>query len=118
MASRRQSEEIKQDILHVEERLAIIAESQAELNRHTQEIKDLTSNIVKTLDSSVSSDLLVRLAPVIQTIPSLLREMTPNIQSIEARFADIHRGQLQIQNDISRVIALIIDLTSQSPRIS
>ena len=70
MAWLRQSHEIKQDIRHVEERLAEIAESQSELSRNSQEIKDLTAKIVKTLNAGVSNDLLVRLISDIESVPS------------------------------------------------
>jgi chromosome segregation ATPase len=116
MAWLRQSHEIKQDIRHVEERLAEIAESQSELSRNSQEIKDLTAKIVKTLNAGVSNDLLVRLISDIESIPSLLQEMTPTIKSVEAQFADLHQSQLKIQNDVLHVISLITDLIAQSQR--
>jgi peptidoglycan hydrolase CwlO-like protein len=115
MSWRRQSPNTP-DVHHVEERLAEIVESQSALNRSTQEIKDLTAEIVRTLNSGVTNDLLVRLAPSLELIPSLLREMVPDIKSIEAQFAELHQGQQQIQYDISRLVSLITDLTARSQR--
>jgi ABC-type transporter Mla subunit MlaD len=113
MAWHRHSHEIRQDIRHVEERLAEIAEAQSELSQNSHEIKDLTDKIVRTLNSGISNDLLVRLISEIESVPSLLQGMTPSIQSVEAQFADLHQGQLKIQNDILRVISLLTDLAAQ-----
>lgn len=113
MAWRQKPQDITQDILHVEERLAEIAESQSALNRNTQEIKDITANIVKTLNSGVSNDLLVRLVPPLELIPPILQQMAPEIKSVEAKCTDIHQGQLKIQNDVARAISLITDLTAK-----
>jgi len=101
------------DVHYVEERLAEIVESQSALNRSTQEIKDLTAEIVRTLNSGATNNLLVRLAPSLALIPSLLQEMVPDIKSIEAQFAGLHQSQQQIQYDISRVVSLITDLTAR-----
>src|SRR5579859_5226596 len=103
MAWRRQSQST-QDVRDVEERLAEIVESQSALNRNTQEIKDLTAEIVRTLNSAASNDLLVRLAPTLELIPVMLQEMAPEVRSIEARFAELHQSQLKIQNDVSHVV--------------
>ena len=118
MAWGRQTPDLTQDILHVEERLAEIAESQSELSRNTEEIKELTAEIVRTLNSNVSNDILVRLVPPLELIPPLLQEMAPGIKSIDAKFADLHQSQLQIQSDIRRVISLITDLTAKFLRVS
>lgn len=112
MAWRRQSQDT-QGARHVEERLAEIIESQSALNRNTQEIKDLTAEIVKTLNSGVSIDLLLRLAPALEAIPSLLHDMAPDLKSIQAQFAELHQTQLKIQDDVARVVSLIADLTAQ-----
>lgn len=117
MSWRRQSPNT-QDVHQVEERLAEIVESQSALNRSTQEIKDLTAEIVKTLNSGVTNDLLVRLAPSLELIPSLLQEMIPSVKSIEAQFAELHQSQQQIQHDISRVVSLLTDLTARLQRDS
>ena len=61
----------------------------------------------------MSADILTKLVPVLATIPPLLRETTPVIQSIAAQFADFHQGQLKIQNDISRVLSMIIAINTQ-----
>ncbi|HTI80078.1 MAG TPA: hypothetical protein VL614_06465 [Acetobacteraceae bacterium] len=113
MAWHQKSQDVTQDILHVEERLAEIAESQSELNRNTQEIKELTANIVKTLNSGVYNDLLVRLVPPLELIPSLLQDMAPSIKSMEAKFTDLHQGQVKIQNDVTQAISLITDLITR-----
>ena len=115
MAWRRQSPNA-QDVDHVEERLAEIVESQSALNRNTQEIKDLTAEIVRTLNSGVSSELLISLAPSLELIPSLLQEMAPDIKSIEAQFVELHQSQQKIQNDITRVVSLITDLAARLQR--
>src|SRR5690349_22600624 len=101
------SKAIKEDFLQVEERLAIISKSQADLNRHTKEIKDLTLDIIKTLDANVSADILVKLAPMLETIPPLLQEITPAIRSMAMQFTSLLQGQLEIQTDISRLLSII-----------
>ena len=111
------SPELKEDIVHFEERLAIISKSQDDLNRHTQEIKSLTLDIIRTLDSNVSNDILIRLAPILESIPSLLQEMTPVMQSLATRFADLHQSQLKIQNDISSVLSMIIAMNTQPKNV-
>jgi hypothetical protein len=105
--------DVTQDIRHVEERLAEIAESQSELNRNTQEIKDLTANIVKTLNSGVSNDLLVRLVPPLELIPPLLQEMAPSITSMKTEFSELQQSQRELQSNILHVISLINGLTTQ-----
>ena len=117
MAWFRQSQEIREDILQVEERLAIITKSQADLNRHTQEIKSLTLEIIRTLDSNVSADILVKLAPMLETIPVLLQEMTSAIKSIAAQFVSLHQGQLEIQTDTSRVLSMIAAMNTQPKNV-
>ena len=112
-----QSQELKEDIVHFEERLAIITKSQDDLNRHTQEIKNLTLDIIRTLDANVSNDILIRLAPILESIPSLLGEMTPAIQSIAARFADLHQSQLKIQGDISSMLSMITAMSTQPKNV-
>lgn len=102
-----------QDIHNVEERLAEIAESQFDLNRNTQEIKELTEDIVRTLNSDVYNDLLVRLVPPLELIPSLLQEMAPSIKSMETKFTDLQQGQTKIQNDVAHVVSLITDLITR-----
>jgi hypothetical protein len=117
MAWRQQTPD-KPDVHHVEERLAEIVESQSALNRNTQEIKDLTAEIVKTLNSGVSSDLLLKLVPTLELILPLLQAMVPDIKSIEAQFTELHESQLKIQDDVSRVVALITDLAARLLRVS
>lgn len=111
MAWGRPLQKVTQDIFHVEQRLAEIAEWQAALNRNTQEIKDLTASIVTTLHSATSNDLLARLVPAIEIVPSLLQEIQANIRSLEALFADLRQNQLSTRNDVSRVVSLITDLS-------
>ena len=117
MAWFRRTREIKKDILQVEERLATITRSQGDLDRHTQEIKSLTLDIIRTLDSNVSTDILVKLAPMLETIPPLLQEMTSSIQSIAAHFASLQQGQLELQTDTSRVLSMIAAMNTQPKNI-
>jgi hypothetical protein len=114
----RNAQEATQDAPHIEARLAEIAESQSALNRNTQEIKDITAEIVKTLNSGISNDLLLRLVPALEPIPSLVQEMTSNIKSFETQFVILNQSQQKVQNDLSSVISLITDLTAQLRRIS
>lgn len=114
----RQHSQDRPDVHHVEERLAEIVESQSELNRNTQEIKDLTAEIVKTLNSGVSGDLLLKLVPTLELIPPLLQEMAPDIRSMEAQFEELHQSQMKIQADVSRLVSLITDLTARLLRAS
>lgn len=118
MARRGQSPEATPDILHVEERLAEIVDAQSELNRNTQEIKDITAEIVKTLNSGASKDLLLRLVPALEPIPSLVQEMNANIRSLGTQFTALNQSQTKIQNDVLQVISLIASLTEKLPRIS
>ena len=55
--NRRPPEE--QEVHNVEERLAELVKSQSALNKNTQEIKDITAEIVKTLNSGLYNDLLL-----------------------------------------------------------
>jgi hypothetical protein len=117
MAWRQQTQD-KPDGHHVEERLAEIVESQSALNRNTQEIKDLTAEIVKTLNSGVSSDLLLKLVPTLELILPLLQEMVPDIKSIETQYTELHQTQQKIQDDVLHVVSLITDLTARLLRAS
>jgi hypothetical protein len=113
MAWNRRPPEATQEVHNVEERLAELVESQSALNKNTQEIKDITAEIVKTLNSGLYNDLLARLVPALEPIPLLVQEMTSNIKLFETRFTILNRSQLQVQDDVVRVISLLTDLTAQ-----
>jgi chaperonin cofactor prefoldin len=109
----RTTREENRDLLRTEERLSIIAQLQADLNQHSQQIKHLTSIIVQALATDVNVMVLAKIAPMLAAILPLLQEMKPTTETIEADFATLHEGQRRIQAEISRVVSMITDLATQ-----
>jgi hypothetical protein len=105
--------EINEDILRTEERLTKIAQLQVDLSQHNQQIKDLTSTIIRTLDADVNAVTLAKITPMLAAIPPLLQEVVPAIKTIEVEFETLYEGQRQIKADISRVVSMIADLATQ-----
>jgi hypothetical protein len=105
--------EINRDTLRTEERLSAIAQLQVDLDQHNQQIKYLTSTIIKALATDVNVIILAKITPMLAAIPPLLQEVTPNTKTIEAEFATLYEGQQRIQADISRVVSMVKDLATQ-----
>jgi hypothetical protein len=103
----------KSDIVQVEERLADISKSQDDLDLVIGEIRSLTADIVSTLYTNADIAAVAKVAPLLATIPPLLREVAPGIKTLEARFASICLEQHQIQTDVAQLLSLVSGLAAQ-----
>lgn len=109
----RTAPEINRDSLRTEERLSTIAQLQVDLDQHNQQIKHLTSTIIKALATDVNVIMLAKITPMLAAIPPLLQEVSPTTKTTEAEFATLYEGQRRIQADISRVVSMIKNLATQ-----